>query len=109
MLVEVVTVVRAAPEVPWRLTSRITAFERPYRFVDEQVRGPFRRMRHEHLVQPLPGGGTPMTDRMDFEAPPGPAGALIGRAFLAPYLRRLLEQRAAPVRRLAEEQVSGGR
>lgn len=26
----------------WSMTSRITYYERPYRFVDEQIRGPFR-------------------------------------------------------------------
>jgi hypothetical protein len=28
--------------IRWRMTSRITAYERPCRFVDEQIRGPFR-------------------------------------------------------------------
>ncbi len=26
------------------MTSRVTAFDRPHRFVDEQVRGPFRSL-----------------------------------------------------------------
>jgi hypothetical protein len=34
----------------WHMTSRITAFEPPRRFVDEMARGPFRRFRHEHPV-----------------------------------------------------------
>ena len=42
----------------WRLTSRITAYERPHRFVDEQVRGPFASMRHEHLFEDA-GEGAP--------------------------------------------------
>ena len=28
--------------VPFRMTSAITAYDRPHRFVDEQARGPFR-------------------------------------------------------------------
>ena len=43
-----------------------------------------------------------MTDRMAFEAP-------LGRVVLSRHLRRLLEERAAHVRRLAETQISGGR
>ena len=35
--------------VPFRMTSRVTELERPRRFVDEQVRGPFHWFRHEHL------------------------------------------------------------
>jgi ligand-binding SRPBCC domain-containing protein len=88
--------------LPWRLASRITALDRPHRFVDEQVRGPFRRMRHEHLFEAVGDGTTRMTDRISFTAPLGPIGAVVGRAVLGPYLRRLLEQRAAYVRGLAE-------
>jgi ligand-binding SRPBCC domain-containing protein len=88
--------------VAWRLTGRVTEYDRPRRFVDEQVRGPFRELRHEHLFEPVDGGTTRMTDRISFTAPLGPAGAVVARSVLAPYLRRLLEQRAAYVRELAE-------
>ena len=59
-------------------------------------------MRHEHLFEVVGTGTTRMTDRISFTAPLGPLGAVVGRAVLRPYLRRLLEQRAAYVRGLAE-------
>ncbi|WP_378079209.1 SRPBCC family protein [Actinoplanes sichuanensis] len=93
--------------IRWRMTSRITAYQRPDepadavgsprtsgRFVDEQVRGPFAMMRHEHLFE-ADGAGTRMTDRMSFAAPFGPLGAVVARLVLAPHLRRLLTRRAA--------------
>ena len=83
----------------WHLTSRITAYEPPHRFVDEQVRGPFRALRHEHVFDDLGDGRTRMTDRMTVSAPAGPLGALVTRVLLAPYLRRLLERRAAHMRK----------
>jgi ligand-binding SRPBCC domain-containing protein len=86
----------------WELTSRITEFDRPHRFVDEQVRGPFRHMRHEHLFDRRNDGTTRMTDRMQFTAPFGPLGSLVARLALAPYLRRLLRIRAAHLQHLAE-------
>jgi ligand-binding SRPBCC domain-containing protein len=88
--------------ISWRLVGRVTECDRPRRFVDQQVRGPFRHMRHEHLFEPVGGGATRMIDRISFTAPLGPLGAVAGRAVLGPYLRRLLKQRAAYVRRLAE-------
>lgn len=39
------------------------------RFVDEQVRGPFRQWRHEHLFADGPGGSTVITDRVTWQLP----------------------------------------
>jgi ligand-binding SRPBCC domain-containing protein len=78
--------------LPWRLTSRITAFNRPRQFIDEQVRGPFHRFRHEHLFEPVDGGSR-MTDIVEFEAPAGWLGRLGERLVLASYLRTLIEER----------------
>ncbi|GIJ22907.1 SRPBCC family protein [Micromonospora lutea] len=86
----------------WRMTSRITAYERPYRFVDEQTRGPFRALRHEHQFQDFDGVRTQMTDRMTISAPLGPLGVVVTWALVAPYLRRLLMQRAAHITYLAQ-------
>jgi ligand-binding SRPBCC domain-containing protein len=78
--------------VPWRLTSRITVFNRPHQFTDEQVRGPFHRFHHEHLFEPLDGGSR-MTDIVEFEAPAGWLGRLAERLVLASYMRTLIEER----------------
>jgi ligand-binding SRPBCC domain-containing protein len=82
--------------VQWRMTSRITAFEPPHRFVDEMVRGPFRSFRHEHLFEPA-GAGTRMTDVVTFRMSLGPVADLpVGL-----YLRRLLRIRGAAIRSAA--------
>ena len=86
----------------WHLTSRVTEYDRPRRFVDEQLTGPFHRMRHEHLFEAVDARTTRMTDRMSFTAPLGPVGRLVARLVLEPYLQRLLIERGAHVRRLAE-------
>jgi ligand-binding SRPBCC domain-containing protein len=78
--------------LPWRMTSRITALEPPTRFVDEQVRGPFSRFRHEHLYEPTESG-TRMTDRVLFAAPFGIVGRAVERLVLNRYLRHLIEAR----------------
>lgn len=88
----------------WRMTAAVTELDAPRRFVDEQVEGPFRAMRHEHLFEAA-RGGTTMTDRMVLQAPAGPAGQVVARAFLGPYLRHLLVTRAAHVKALAEGAV----
>lgn len=86
----------------WTMTSRVTEHERPFRFVDEQVRGPFRAMRHEHLFDATGDGFVRMTDRMSVVAPLGILGEAVARLLLKPYLRRLLVTRAGHIKMLAE-------
>lgn len=84
-----------------RLTSHITEFEPPHRFVDEMVRGAFRRFRHEHQFHPT-DGGTLVVDIFDYTSPMGPLGRLADRLFLERYMTRLLRERNAYLKREAE-------
>ncbi|WP_375385627.1 DUF1990 family protein [uncultured Microbacterium sp.] len=72
------------------MTSQISSLERPDRFVDEQVRGPFRSFRHEHRFV-RDGDGAVMTDTLTIESPI--FGRLAERVILVPYLRRLIRER----------------
>jgi ligand-binding SRPBCC domain-containing protein len=99
-------------EVTWRarhfgihftMTSRITEYERPHRFVDEQVRGPFHRFRHEHTFVDQGDGTSAMVDIVDFTAPLGPIGVIGERVFLVGYLRALIEQRNSYIKAKAED------
>lgn len=90
--------------LPWRMTSRVEEYQRPTRFVDAQVRGPFKAMSHEHLFEAAPDGSTVMTDRITVTAPLGPLGALAERLLLSGYMRRLLVARAAHIKSTAESQ-----
>jgi ligand-binding SRPBCC domain-containing protein/ketosteroid isomerase-like protein len=89
----------------WTMTNRITAFDRPRRFVDEQVRGPFASFRHEHRFDAEPGG-TLMVDRVEFSAPLGWAGWLFERVVLGRYLAALLRRRNAFIRGRASDAVA---
>jgi ligand-binding SRPBCC domain-containing protein len=55
--------------VPVRWRSVISVWEPPVRFVDEQVRGPYRRWHHEHLFEER-DGGTAVVDRVDISDGP---------------------------------------
>jgi ligand-binding SRPBCC domain-containing protein len=72
------------------MTSRVTELERPLRFVDEQVSGPFKVFVHEHRFEPNQGGSR-MTDTVTVASPV--FGRIAERLVLVPYLRRLLVQR----------------
>ncbi|MCM3696005.1 SRPBCC family protein [Microbacterium oleivorans] len=76
--------------VMWTMTSKITALDRPRRFVDEQVRGPFRAFRHEHRFE-RDGDLTLMTDTVTLRSPL--LGRIVEPLLLKPYLRRLIRSR----------------
>lgn len=81
----------------WRVTSRITEFDPPRRFVDEmEDPGPFAFFRHEHLFETV-GEGTRMTDVIEFRTRCGPVAPLVDFAAGA-YLRRLIAMRNATIR-----------
>jgi ligand-binding SRPBCC domain-containing protein len=84
-----------------RLTSRITEFDPPRRFVDEMVRGAFRRFLHEHRFLAT-DGGTEIVDTFDYTSPLGPLGRLADRLVLQRYMTRLLRQRNTYLKQVAE-------
>jgi len=87
--------------VPLRLSSRITEFDPPRRFVDEMVEGPLRRLRHVHAFEAIPGG-TLMVDVFDYASPLGILGAVADALVLRRYLQHFLERRNAFLKRVAE-------
>lgn len=89
-----------------RLTSRITQFDPPTRFVDEQVSGAFSWFRHKHEFIPA-DGGTVMIDEFTYGVPLGPLGAVFDRLVLRRYMRRLLTTRNAFLEQAAESGPSG--
>ena len=87
--------------VPFTMTSRVAELERPHRFVDEQVRGPFRSFHHEHLFEAL-DGATRMVDRIRFDTPLGPIGGLVEGAVLRSYMQKLIVVRGEYLKAEAE-------
>jgi ligand-binding SRPBCC domain-containing protein len=80
--------------ITWTMTSIITEWDRPRRFVDEQRKGPFRSFRHEHRFESVEHG-TRLIDDVEFEAPFGVLGRAVERLVLARYMRRLIDVRNA--------------
>ncbi|WP_405223504.1 SRPBCC family protein [Lentisalinibacter sediminis] len=72
--------------VPFGWHSRISVWDPPHRFADEQLRGPYHTWFHEHVFEAAQGG-TRMTDRVTYRLPGHPlAGPLL------PLVRRQLER-----------------
>jgi ligand-binding SRPBCC domain-containing protein len=82
--------------VPVRWESVIEEWEENQRFVDRQVRGPYRLWRHEHHFAQVQGG-TQIRDRVDYALPLGLLGEAARHAFVHRDLERIFDYRAAAV------------
>lgn len=85
-----------------RLTSEITAMDRPVYFQDTMIRGAFRFMKHDHFFQPLSPDATEMKDIFCFAAPLSILGRLAEIVFLRRYMQALLHERNVVLKRIAE-------
>lgn len=97
-------------EVTWKarhlfktriLKTKITEYQRPVSFVDEQITGDFSMMRHQHFFKPC-DNGTIMIDIFHFETPYKIIGTLVNKLYLTGYMRALLEERNKIIKETAE-------
>jgi len=70
------------------LVAEHTQYEKNHLFQDRQIRGPFASWLHTHLMEPDGKEGCLLIDRIEYELPLGPLGALFG----GPFARRKLER-----------------
>lgn len=89
----------------WRLSVRITAFDRPRFFIDEMSKGPFRWLRHTHRFVEVGPGRTRMEDELRFASPAGVLGAAFDAVYLTGYMRSLLLARNAALKAAAESEL----
>ncbi len=75
--------------IPLNWRSEITVWEPPLRFVDEQVRGPYKVWHHEHRFEER-GNATVCIDEVHYAVP---GGALINKLFVEPDVRKIFEYR----------------
>ena len=85
----------------WRLTSRMTALDRPNHFRDSMVDGVFARFDHDHWFDER-GGQTLVRDVFDFTSPYGVLGAIADALVVKRHMRRFLDLRMRAIKQLAE-------
>lgn len=83
------------------LRTKITAMKAPEMFVDEQIEGDFKMMKHEHYFKPC-DNGTIMIDLFHFESPYGTVGKIVNSVYLKGYMKKLLEKRISVIKEYAE-------
>jgi ligand-binding SRPBCC domain-containing protein len=74
--------------LPLRWQSEIAAWDPPHRFVDVQVRGPYRYWHHEHSFREIEGG-TAIMDVVDYRGPGWFLEPLVNSIFLRPDVHKI--------------------
>ena len=87
--------------IPFKMTNKISKMEYPTRFVDEMVKGPFKKLHHKHQFKTI-DSQTEMTDIFEFQAPFGLLGRLVENIFLENYMLKLIEKRNMVIKFQAE-------
>lgn len=82
--------------IPLRWRTLISVWQPPCRFVDEQVRGPYRQWIHEHTFEAREGG-TLARDVVHYAVP---LDFLVHRWFVRPDIERIFAYRAAALQKL---------
>lgn len=80
--------------LPLRWRTRINVWQPPHRFVDEQLRGPYRRWLHDHTFVAR-DGGTLARDVVQYAVP---FDFLAHRWLVRPDLERIFQHRAEALR-----------
>ncbi len=86
-----------------QLTSKITAYEKPFHFRDEQVKGAFKSIKHNHYFENN-GNEIIMKDVFEFESPYGVFGELFNKLILTKYLTKFLIVRNNLIKDFAESE-----
>ena len=78
---------------PMRWRTKIKVWEPPKRFVDEQIRGPYRKWIHEHTLEER-DGGTVVRDRVRYAVP---FDLFVHRWVVRPDIERIFKYRTEKV------------
>ncbi|OGB65303.1 MAG: hypothetical protein A2Y94_01305 [Caldithrix sp. RBG_13_44_9] len=72
--------------------TEITVWEPPFRFVDVQLKGPYRKWVHEHKFEKM-RAGTQMTDLVEYALPGGPFAPIINKIFVGKDIKKIFSFR----------------
>lgn len=78
-----------------------TIYDPPRMFEDVQRKGPFKRWRHRHIVEPHAEGAI-LRDEIEYEALAGRLGEIFSKFLVERRLRRLFDYRHEVTRRWCE-------
>jgi len=90
--------------LPHMHESLIEAFDPPVFFRDRMIAGRFAFFEHDHEFKERLNGIVLLRDEVRFSMRWGAAGLMVGRGVVLPHIRKLMRERFALIKRLAESE-----
>ncbi len=84
--------VRPLLGIPVSWITLIEDVDAPHRFVDTQLKGPYKYWHHLHTFEAV-AGGTLMRDRVEYELPLGPLGDIMHGLVVKSRLQKIFDHR----------------
>ena len=84
--------------------SLIAEYDAPWHFQDRMVEGRFKTFAHDHRFRYV-DGGVLFEDEVRFSMPFGWPGQLVGQIVLVPHIKKLLRERFAMLKAIAESEA----
>ena len=89
-------------KVPIHWRSLITTYDPPFKFVDEQIKGPYSFWHHTHIFKEVPDG-VEIYDEVHYSIPFGPLGSFLHALWIKKDLNHIFEYRKDVIENLFKE------
>ncbi|MEJ2543514.1 MAG: SRPBCC family protein [Calditrichaceae bacterium] len=86
-------------KVPLKWKTEITCWEPPYRFIDEQLKGPYKKWIHEHRFIDE-GNQTRMIDIVNYQVPGWFFSSLIHKLFVRNAVKKIFRYRKETIKQI---------
>ncbi len=89
-------------KVPIHWRTLITTYEPPFKFVDEQIKGPYNFWHHTHMFKEVPEG-VEIYDEVNYSIPFGPLGVMLHAFWIKKDLNNIFEYRKDVIENMFKE------
>lgn len=86
--------------IPFNWQTEICIWQPPYRFVDQQLKGPYKIWHHEHKFEETANGYTKMIDTVTFLSPGWILEPLINKLFVGKKVQEIFNYRTEQLLKL---------
>ena len=90
---------------PVRWRSLISSYDPPYRFIDEQIRGPYTKWHHTHTFT-KENGGTKIDDQIEYSMPFGLLGRITHSIWIKKDLEKIFEYRSKTIEKVFRKDIN---